>query len=78
MLNIIKPWHMREGYSSCSAVYACVSVCVFYCASQVSLRGAHYRVHSLYEGHLPITDTLTWSRGVRNSEVPLYQLRFLP
>ena len=33
---------------------------------------SHYRVHSLYKGHLPITDTSARSRGVRNLEVPLY------
>ena len=33
---------------------------------------SHYRVHSLYKGHLPIADNLMRSRGVRNSEVPLY------
>ena len=31
-----------------------------------------YQVHSLYKGHLPIADTLAWSCGVRNLEVPLY------
>ena len=33
---------------------------------------SHYRVHSPYKGHLPTTDISTCSRGVRNSEVPLY------
>ena len=29
-------------------------------------------MHSLYKGHLPITDTSALSRGVHNSEVSLY------
>ena len=33
---------------------------------------SRYWVHSLYKGHLPITDTSRRSRGVRTSEVPLY------
>ena len=33
-------------------------------------------MHPPYNGHLPIADTSAWSRGVRNSEVPLYMCLF--
>ena len=35
-------------------------------------KGYHITGCTLYEGHLSIADNLTWSRGVHNSEVPLY------
>ena len=37
-----------------------------------SISSRDYQVHSLYKGHLPVVDTLVWSCGVRNSEIPLY------
>ena len=36
---------------------------------------SHYRVHSLYKGHVPIADKLALSQGVCNSKVPLYSAK---
>ena len=77
----VPPIVISRGVSHCHMVINC-ALSHFYPFFNVSRplctqRGlSHYRVHSLYKRHLPVTDTSVWSHGVRNSEVPPYMFEY--